>query len=55
MNTRKKASLIDRTCDRIFYWAAGTLIESLPIVGPIYAVAKTVNKLAEKKDDGTLQ
>lgn len=49
MNTRKKASIIDRTCDRIFIWAAGRLIESLPIIGPIYTVAKKVNELSGEK------
>jgi hypothetical protein len=49
MNTRKKVSIIDRTCDRIFDWAAVRLIQSLPIIGPIYTVARKINEHAGEK------
>ena len=44
MNTRKKISFIDKTCDRIFDWAAVMLIQSLPIIGPIYTIARRINE-----------
>ena len=47
MNSRKKISIFDRTCDRIFDLAAGILIGSLPVIGPIYAVITLVNDVQE--------
>jgi hypothetical protein len=47
MKSRKKISIFDRTCDRIFDWAAGMLIGSLPVIGPIFSVVSLANDVAE--------
>ena len=46
MQNRKKVSIFDRTCDRVFSWAAGRLISALPVIGPIYTVLTLVNEVA---------
>jgi hypothetical protein len=43
MRNRKKTSIFDKICSKIFNWAAGKLLESLPVIGPIYKVVSLVN------------
>ncbi len=45
MRNRKKTSIFDKICSRIFNWAAGRLLESLPVIGPIYKVVSLVNEV----------
>lgn len=46
MKNRKKVSIFDRTCDSVFGWAAGMLIGSIPVIGPIYSVISLVSEVA---------
>lgn len=46
MKNRKKISIFDRFCDGIFDWAAGMLIQSLPVIGPIYSLISLANDVA---------
>lgn len=53
MKNRKKVSIFDRTCDSVFYWAAGKLISSLPVIGPIYTVVSLVNEVVSLEKELT--
>jgi|LakMenEpi03Aug12_release.lakeMendotaPanAssembly.Ray.scaffolds.fasta_scaffold237242_2 hypothetical protein len=43
---RKKVSVFDRACDSVFNWAAGKLICTIPVLGPIYSIVSLVNDVA---------
>jgi hypothetical protein len=44
-NRKNRVSFFDRVCSKLFNWAAGMLLETLPVIGPIYKVATLLNDL----------
>lgn len=42
-NRKKRESLISKLCSKFFNWAAGMLMEAIPVIGPIYKVVSIVN------------
>jgi hypothetical protein len=42
MKHSRRNSALDRFFSKLLKWAAGRLIESIPVIGPIYKVASLV-------------
>lgn len=46
MKDRKRESLLSRIISKVLFWAAGKILESLPVIGPIFKVVSLVADIA---------